>query len=441
MDKWLRNANVVKVIALAIGVLLWAIVRMDQQGTPGNSENDTFMNEQTIGNVNITPIYNEEQFHIVEMDPSEVTIKVQGRPSQLRRVSDLGNYRIVADLTRAKTGENMLPLIPEDFPAGVHVTIYPPYVRVVLEEMQKKQMPVEVSLIGEPAAGYMAGQPVVNPQRVHVTVPASRMDDVASVRAEVHLDNAQATVSTQAKLVAYDKNGNKLDVSIDPAVVDIEVPITQPFKMMPMRLKIVGEPAAGFAVASFRASVDQITVYGPQDVLNGLEFYEGPQINLTGLTEDKTFTLDIPRQNNVTSVEPSKVEVTVEIVPSVTKTFEAVPITIVGQNDQYGTKIVDPQDGVLNVTVEAAPAVLEQLKPQDVQAVVNVGNLPPGRHDVPVTISLPQFVKRLGPDRVTVEIAAKTSSPASTAPSGTEDTSGSSKTTAEQNPPSAPASP
>ncbi|MDR5597704.1 hypothetical protein RB153_20290 [Paenibacillus larvae] len=34
MDKWLRNPNVVKVVALMLGIMLWVVVRMD--GNTGN---------------------------------------------------------------------------------------------------------------------------------------------------------------------------------------------------------------------------------------------------------------------------------------------------------------------------------------------------------------------------------------------------------------------
>ncbi len=33
MDKWLRNTNVVRIVALVIGILLWVVVHMEETNT------------------------------------------------------------------------------------------------------------------------------------------------------------------------------------------------------------------------------------------------------------------------------------------------------------------------------------------------------------------------------------------------------------------------
>jgi YbbR domain-containing protein len=76
---------------------------------------------------------------------------------------------------------------------------------------------------------------------------------------------------------------------------------------------------------------------------------------------------------------------------------------IIGQNNVYDTRIANPESGKIDIEVEAAPSILEKLKPQDVLAIVDVSNLPPGSHTIPVTINLPQFVKKLSPD-ITAEV-------------------------------------
>ncbi len=67
MDQWLRNTNVVKVVALVIGILLWAVVRMDGSSIPGSTGTGTV--EETIGNVAVTPKYNEDQFFLLRISP------------------------------------------------------------------------------------------------------------------------------------------------------------------------------------------------------------------------------------------------------------------------------------------------------------------------------------------------------------------------------------
>ncbi|RKN78306.1 YbbR-like domain-containing protein [Paenibacillus ginsengarvi] len=405
MDKWLRNPNVVRVIALFIGILLWAVVHLDDRSTSGGSISTN--QEKTIYNVKVTPIYDDNKFHIASIDPTEVMIRVEGKESALKKIRT-DQYQIVLDLNGAKVGENTLSLIAKDFPAGVKVSVFPPYAKVTLEEKQTKEVPVQVNLIGNPANGFKAGQPVAKPNRVLLTVPSGLMGEAITVKADVNIENAQSAVTKQVKLVAVDKNGKELGVSISPTVVDVEVPITQPFKKMPLQLKVVGEPAPGYSISLFQPSVDQITVYGPQELLNTLDFYEGPQVDVGGLKTDQLYTLDVPLRTKITSVDPPKMEVKVQVVPSDKRTFEQVPITIIGQNNNFDTRIKSPPNGTINVMLEGAPAVLQKLKAQDVQVIVDVSNLPPGEHTVNVNVNVPQFVKKVETEtKAVVEITAK----------------------------------
>jgi YbbR domain-containing protein len=408
MDRWLRNTNVVKVIALIIGILLWAVVRTDGTGVQGSSA--TGIKEQTISNVTVTPKYDADQYFVEVIEPAEVTLSLSGRDSALKRVLNTASYSIEVDLTKVGKGEHILPLSALNFPSNVTVKMNPGTVKVIIDEKENKAMPVTVDVTGIPAVGLKAGTPVVKPNKVTVTVPSGSYEAVESVRADISVEKAQSPVSSKVRLVAIDKDGKVLEKAvISPAVVDVEVPITSPFTLVPLQLKVVGEPPQGFAVSSLRQSVDKITVYGPQNVLDRLEYYEGPQINLSDIRESKEFALDIPLRNKATQLDPGKVTVNVDIVPSVTKSLASIPLSIIGQNDGFNTAVVTPQQALLNLTVEGAPDILEKLKPQDIQAILDVSNLPPGKHEVPVTWNLPTFVKKAPQQefKATVEISEK----------------------------------
>ncbi|MGG2197172.1 MULTISPECIES: CdaR family protein [Paenibacillus] len=408
MDQWLRNTNVIKIVALAIGILLWAVVRMDGGSVTGSTGLEIV--EQQIGNVSVTPKYDNSTFFVESIDPPQVTVTLSGRESVLKKVMNTGNFSVELDLTKVGKGEHVLPLTPVGFPSNVTVKVTPATVRVVIDEKGNKSMPVTINVTGIPGVGLKAGQPVVKPKQVTVSVPSRIYDKVDSVRADVNVEKATSAVTKHATLQAFDKDGNVIETAtISPAVVDVEVPITSPFTLVPLQIKLVGEPPRGFGVASVRQSTDKVTVYGAQNVLDRMEFYEGPQVDLTNLKADEEFTLTIPLRNDVKQLDPDKVTVSVSIVPSVTKTLEAIPLSFVGQNDGFNTKVVLPESGQLNLTVEGAPSIIEKLKPQDVQAILDVSNLPPGKHEVSVTWNLPTFVKK-GPTqdfKATVEISAK----------------------------------
>ncbi|TDF91724.1 CdaR family protein [Paenibacillus piri] len=410
MDQWLRNTNVVKVLALIIGIMLWAVVHMEDSTLSGTASNG--VREEQISNVSVTPKYDSGQFYLQTVEPAQVILTITGKDAALKKAMNASNYSVELDLTKYGKGEYIVPLTPVGFPTNVTVKISPSSAKVIIDEKSNKQMPVTVNVTGIPAVGLKAGQPIVKPNKVTVTVPSANIDAVESVRADVNVEKAQSAISNKVRLVAYDKSGKPLEMAtINPAVVEVEVPITSPFTTVPLQLKLVGEPPRGFSVASLMQNLDKVTVFGPQDILNRLEYYEGPSVNLADLKEEKeyTFNLDIPLSNKVTQLDPGKVEVKISIVPSVTKTLEQIPLSIVGQNDGVNTKVVLPENGKLNLVVEGAPALLEKVKAADAQAILDVSNLPPGRHELPVNWNLPTFIKK-GPQqdfKATVEISAR----------------------------------
>lgn len=411
MDKWLKNSNVVKAVAVLLAILLWSVVHMNDKAVPGSAASS--LREESIQNVKVTAVNNPQQLSVVNIVPSEVTIWLKGKPSALKKISTNDNYKVEVDLSGLTAGEHYLNLKPLGFPTDVSVEAVPRVVKVELEEQQKKEVGVEINVTGAPTPGYKAGQPIVKPNRVLVTVPSHMLNEINVVKGDVSVDKATSTVTKQVRLYAVDKNGKEMKINISPAVVDVEVPITKPFKMIPLRLKVTGEPAKGFAVASLTQSLETITVYGPQEIIDKYEFYEGPAVDLTNLAVRKEYTLDIPMKEKLTGIEPSKVDIKIDIVPAVSKPFDGVPIRISGQNTTFDTSLAVPEGAKINVTLEGAPVNLDKLTLDGIEAFVDVSNIPPGRHEVPVQFNLPRFIKviqsaNLPSLKATVDIKAKT---------------------------------
>jgi YbbR domain-containing protein len=179
-------------------------------------------------------------------------------------------------------------------------------------------------------------------------------------------------------------------------------------------VKVIGNPANGFSIASMTQSVKRVTVFSSQATLDQMEFYEGPQVDVTDLKENKKITLDIPLKNKDIRVDPTKVEITLEIVPSITLTMNNIPLRISGENDSFVTKVILPDKPEIQAVLEGAPDLLGKLTLQDVQAIVDVSNLAPGKHELAINLSLPMFIKQAAQQpqtlKATVEITAKPNS-------------------------------
>jgi YbbR domain-containing protein len=436
MDKWLRSNNVVKVIALMIGILLWVVVHLDIAKT--NPTTTPVPGEQTINDVKVNLVnFDESHFSIESISPDKVNITLRGKQTALSKL-DTSAIQVQADMSNASVGTHAYPLKMINVPSSFTSSLVPNIVMVTLEELQKKEVPVTIKIIGTPMAGYIVGQPIVNPNRVHVTLKTSELGNVDSVSAEVIVDKALGVVNKQVKLTAYAKNGKPLEATITPPVVDVEIPITVPFKEMPLQVKVIGTPAKGYSIASMTQSVKRVTVFSSQSQLDGMEFYEGPEVDITGLQENKSFTLDIPLKNKDVRVDPVKVEISFVIVPSSTLTMNNIPLRISGENDSFQTKIITPDKPEIQAVLEGAPDLLAKLTLQDVQAIVDVSNLSPGRHELDIHLSLPMFIKEAEEQpqtlKATVDIIAKSDGGTTISSSSTPTPLPSGQPTASKNP-------
>ncbi|WP_199615059.1 CdaR family protein [Paenibacillus alkalitolerans] len=407
MDRWLGNVYVIRVVAVLLAVMLWLIVRFDMDNSGAVTKPATESLKYTDASISITGL-DENRYTLLSIEPQKVNLEVSGTASALRKINTR-DYKVVLDLTGAKPGEQLMPLSHAGFPGGVEVSIDPPNVYVTLEEKQRKEIPVTVNITGEPADGYKAGEPVVEPNRVNVTVSGSVAEEIRSIVGVVSVAGATATVKDQVRLVALDGQGQPVDVAISPPVVDVEVPVTSPFKTVPLQIKLNGAPPPGLAVGSFEQSAAEVTVYGAESFLNSLEFYDGLAVDLGSLTQTTDFNFDIPLKDGVERVSPDSVTARITIVNAMTATVKDIPLTINGKSDEYSYRVISPADTSFDVSVEAAPDIVQNLSSDDVKAIVNVSNMPPGTHELPVEYNLPSFVKTVpgNVNYVTVEIAAK----------------------------------
>lgn len=410
MDKWLNNLNVIRIAALFLAILLWVVVHMDQQ-PPASTQPQkavTKMEQELFEDVQITALgLDEENAVIRSVDPGFVNVEVRGLATDLNKIR-LQNQRfqVVVDVTDLGAGvHNDVPLTAVGFPSDVDVTIQPAAVNIQIEEIVRKEVSVQVEVTGKPAQGYRAGEAIVHPSRVYVVLPRDEIDVVSSVRAQVDITDANKKVSSDPQLIAFNIAGEVIEnVQITPAVVNVEIPITSPFKTIPLQLRLVGEPPDGFSIAAFKQNASEVTIYGPEEILNQYHIYQNIEVDLSLLTSSKTLTIPIPLRDNLSQVFPTEILVDVEVVPTETRLIEAVPLILTGESQEAETRIVEPEDGTIDVLVSGAPSLLKNITQDDIQAIVDVSNLPPGNHSPTIKFNLPQFIKWVEDETLNVNI-------------------------------------
>jgi YbbR domain-containing protein len=407
VDKWLSHPTSVRIISLVIGILLWAVVHFDSD-SPNTVASST--ETKVIEAVKIKAEgLDENKLQLRMMEPSVVRLVVSGSRTTLA-VAPLEEYQVSVNLNGLSEGIHELPL-KENLPGRIQLLqMSPTRVKVELVALQTKSFDVMIRTKGQSALGYKVGEPVVKGgNRVKVTLPKDIMKTVGMVAAVVDIDGKEEAISgKKVKLTVYDTNGNTIkDAIVDPGEVEVEVPITKPSKLVPLRIGSTGELRSGLSLVSIKPEINEVTIYGPQEELDKIEAFQGVAINLAAIKESGTVTANLEPSGNLT-VDPLKVNIAIEVTAAETRNLTQLPVTVEGLEAGLQVKFVNPVSGTVNLSVTGAPVTLSKLKESDVQVTADLKGLTPGQHTVSLNVKLPSYLSAgaADPPSVIVDIAA-----------------------------------
>jgi YbbR domain-containing protein len=203
---------------------------------------------------------------LVNQLPPQVRLLLRGAPAKLDdlHADDLG---VQADLL--STNERTLKLDPKmvHAPPGVRVEVIDPAsVELIWEDIITRDVPIQVSVVGSPAAGFMVkGAPLADPAVVRAHGPKSEVLGIQYARAAAFEVNGLTEGNYQRQLlidspparVTYDTNMVGVSTQITREVVE------RPFIKLPVI--VIGPPKA----KTFPAEVD-VRLACPSEIVRAL---------------------------------------------------------------------------------------------------------------------------------------------------------------------------
>ncbi|MFY0760999.1 CdaR family protein [Metabacillus dongyingensis] len=421
MDKMINNHWVMRIIALLMALILYVSVNFEspapkkQPGpvtsvfpsAPSESAKDT----ETIPDVEVKTYLDQEDV-IVTGVPETVAVTLSGPTNSLLKAKQLKDFEIYAELSDLSIGSHRVQLKHKNIADNLEVNLNPSIITVNVEEKVTRDFPVQVDFINKDQieTGYTAQDPIVKPSVVRVTGSKTLIDSIALIKSRVNLQNANETIEQESKVTVYDDDGNILPLEVYPSVVDVTVPITSPSKKLPFKLKNEGELGEGLSISNIEAVPNEVTIYGPLDVIDPLEFIDGVTVDLSKIKDDTVLDVDIPVPDGVTKVSPDKIQIKVDVEKEEEKILENLPVNIRGLGEGKIIQFLEPESEELDLSVVGAPSVLTNIKPSDLELFVNVTDLSDGEHDVKVEVNGPQDIKWTLPvDEAKVKISSKQS--------------------------------
>lgn len=251
-----RNPGL-KILALALAILLWLAISRDR-----------FVERSLRVPLEYQGI--PEGLEIVGDPPATVDVRVRGASSALGRL-EAGDVVAVLDLGMARPGPRLFHLISGQVrtPFGVNVAqITPPTVSLEFERTGRKTVPVNPSVDGEPAPGYVVERVTSDPPSVVVTGPESNLARLTEATTEpVSVDGRREPVRDIVTVGVVDPALRLAEARTATVLVDVvPAPIERTIGNVPVVARNV-PPGARLTVTPDTVNV---VVRGARDTVSAL---------------------------------------------------------------------------------------------------------------------------------------------------------------------------
>ena len=251
---------------------------------------------------------------IVTTPPTKpVTVTLRGPRNILDNV-DEHKTRLVVDLAGATAGEQRIELtgamLNPELPRRLKaLRMQPPRLKVTVEHLAKRRLPVRVDLAGAPALGYMVSESSVTPDHVEVSGPASKVNALKEITTESIDLHGLATPFTRGVLLEW--VGDYVTLVPDRVRISLtfdEVMVSREFRRVPVVVRN-GEHAR------VEPTTIDLTVKGPQRVLHNFKLPDDAvTVDAAGLEPGNHRVVpgvELPPALDVVAREPDAVRVRV----------------------------------------------------------------------------------------------------------------------------------
>ncbi|MCW5891784.1 MAG: hypothetical protein KIT14_14730 [bacterium] len=296
----LRHNSGLKLISLILACFLWYSINA--------LERDAERSIEVPVSIRRTP-----PDLIVTTPPTKPVMVTLRGPRTILDGVDEGKSRLVVDLSGAAPGEARVELnegmLQPEMPRRLKVLrMQPARLKVRVEPLAKKRLPVRLNLAGSPALGYRITGSSITPDHVEVSGPRSKVDGLTEIATE--------SVSLHGLAKPLDR-GVPLEwvadyVSVVPDRVRVQVQFEEEMVVREFRNVRVHVLNADDAKIS-RAMVD-IAVSAPQRLLHNFKLSgQVATVDAAGLepgVHQLPVQVNMPPGFDVTAVEPQTLEVT-----------------------------------------------------------------------------------------------------------------------------------
>lgn len=295
MDSKKRKDWLVRIICFIAAFSLWLYVS-NEDNTPRTTKLTVpvqLINEDAISQAKLAVSPNQK---------INVTLTIRGqfvniysvKADQFKVTADMGTYSL-------KKGENRIPVEIKSSPDSINVVNTDLWVKVNLDAIVEKSVPVKTSLDIRTKPGYYASSPVVKPAQVTISGPSSYVNSVQYVLAKKNdIRDIDKETTFTVPLQAMDSSDRVVnEVKIDPTNVNVHV-FVKKSKTVSINLKTKGSLTSGLTLKSMSNSIDKVEISGSQDDLSRINSIDTEPIDMSSISASGNVKVKLIVPDNVT---------------------------------------------------------------------------------------------------------------------------------------------
>ena len=332
-----------------------------------------------LTNQDLTALYNEEAYDLRDLRPGshEVSLKYNGSVSSVE-------YKLA--------------------PSSVAVVIY--------EKLtESRTITPEILYENKLDSKYTISNISFSRDEVYIKGAEYKLEEVAIVKALVDVrkivnPSVGTTTLKDIPLVAYDADGEIVDVEIVPETIDATLEITSPSKEVPLKVDPTGDVVFGKSIESMTLSTTKVTIYGDEETLNNINSIP-VKIDVNGLSKDTEFNVNISKPSGVKDMSTSTVVVKVKLSSISEKTVSDVSIETKNLGNGLVAQASSKEDSMIDVIVKGTSTNLKNITSDDITASVDLKGLGVGAHEVEVEVSGDDVKLSYTPKKTKVKIIIK----------------------------------
>ena len=353
---------------------------------------------EIISGQQVKVIYNQEEY-VIDGVPETVDITLIGSKSNLYLAKQIGEHEVILDLTGYSVGTYKVKLTYNHSITSVDYKLDPSTVTVKISEKESSIKPLTYDLLNEEKDSKLTIEEVeLESSEVIVKGSKENLERVAKVKALIDLKAADITEKGEynvdsVTLVAYDNEGNKMsNIEVVPNKIKAKLKVDSYFVELPVKVVTKGTITSGYAISSISNTVSKVQVYGEKDILDSLTYIEAP-IDITALSSDKTFNVNLIKPNGVRYMSQTSAKVTITVSSETSKTFEGISIESLNVANGYIPSAATDADRTIDVIVKGDAGALESLDVTQIKAYVDLSGVTEGLHELEVKLSIddPRF--------------------------------------------------